>query len=92
MHAAAQILPTDGALSQAQQEPIMLCDGMMVANNPSSEAVTFTSLAYGTENSPLPLKVRLRSLARQGAAPCDACQPGVEPATSTLRVPAQHGG
>ena len=47
----------DGALSQALQEPILLCDGGVVANNPSAEAVTFTSLAYGTENNPLPLKV-----------------------------------
>ena len=35
----------------------MLCDGGVVANNPSAEAVAFTSVAYGDEKGLWDLKV-----------------------------------
>ena len=35
----------------------VLCDGGVVANNPSAEAVAFTSIAYGKDNKMVPLQV-----------------------------------
>ena len=57
---AAEVLPLNGSLSKPDEpdkEPLLLCDGGVVANNPSPEAVAFTSLAYGTNNEPLRLQV-----------------------------------
>ena len=37
----------------------VLCDGGVVANNPSAEAVAFTSIAYGQNNELVSPKVQL---------------------------------
>ena len=54
--------PEAGAsLGTQAPEEVLLADGGVVANNPSSEAVAFTSIAYGQDNVPLELKVSMAS-------------------------------
>ena len=57
MHAAAQVLPH--APHTDKEEPYLLCDGGVVANNPTPEAVAFTAIAFGQDNCSLSLQVHL---------------------------------
>ena len=79
--AAAEVSPVADTAAKGSSQAsttYVLCDGGVVANNPSAEAVAFTSIAYGQNNELVSPKVQLHASCRTVSCwhiCCATCNP-----------------